>query len=133
MAIWVQVHASPSSNRPQNVRRAGLAFALISLIRQAYQGDSFWRPLSRITLVLTVTLLLFYTYRPLQDRNYGGVASGFRWMFWLIPIYAMFLARALQASRKSFFLLALFILAMGISLYSTHYGFLNPWQNPWPY
>ena len=110
-----------------------LAFALISLIRQAYQGDSFWRPLSRITLVLTVTLLLFYTYRPLQDRNYGGVASGFRWMFWLIPIYAMFLARALQASRKSFFLLALFILAMGISLYSTHYGFLNPWQNPWPY
>ena len=110
-----------------------LAFALVSVIQHLFKGDAFWRSLSRITLILTVTLLLFYVFRPIQDRNYGGVASGFRWMFWLIPLYALFLAQALNTSRKSFFLISLFLLAMLISFYSTHYGFLNPWQNPWPY
>ena len=110
-----------------------LAFALASVMQQVFHGDEFWRPLSRITLFLTAILLFFYVFRPLQDRNYGGVASGFRWMFWLIPLYALFLAQALNASRKSFFLISLFLVAMVISLYSAHYGFLNPWQNPWPY
>ena len=108
-------------------------FALVSVVQHLFHGDSFWRPLSRITLILTCTLLLFYVFRPIQDRNYGGVASGFRWMFWLIPLYALFLAQALNTSRKSFFLISLFLIAMLISFYSTHYGFLNPWQNPWPY
>lgn len=110
-----------------------LLFGLAGIFSQLRTKNSFWKPLARITLALTVILLIFYVLRPLQDRNYGGVASGFRWMFWLIPLYSLFLAKCIHSSRRSFFLLLIFLIALVVSIYSAHYGFLNPWQNPWPY
>lgn len=109
------------------------AFALTAIISQLFSDDKFWKPLARITIALTLILLAFYVLRPLQDRNYGGVASGFRWMFWVIPLYCLFLAQGIQNSKRSFFLIVLLLVALAISVYSSHYGFLNPWQNPWPY
>lgn len=108
-------------------------FALFAMIRQLWEGDSFWRPLAKITLSLTAILLVFYVFRPLQDRNYGGVASGFRWMFWLIPLYSLFLIPGILKVKHSFFLMVLLLGAIAVSVYSSHYALLNPWQNPWPY
>ena len=108
-------------------------FALFAMIRQLWEGDSFWRPLAKITLSLTAILLVFYVFRPLPDRNYGGVASGFRWMFWLIPLYSLFLIPGILKIKHSFFLMVLLLGAIAVSVYSSHYALLNPWQNPWPY
>ena len=108
-------------------------FAIFAMIGQLKVSDSFWKPLAQITLTLTAVLLIFYTMRPIQDRNYGGVASGFRWMFWLVPSYCLFFAHGILRARRSFFLLILLMLAILISIYSAHHAFLNPWQNPWPY
>jgi len=108
-------------------------FALFAMIRLLWDGDSFWKPLAKITLSLTAILLVFYVFRPLQDRNYGGVASGFRWMFWLIPLYSLFLIHGILRIRHSFFLMVILLVALAVSVYSAHYALLNPWQNPWPY
>ena len=108
-------------------------FSFFAMIKQLKVSDSFWKPLARITLAMTAVLFIFYTLRPLQDRNYGGVASGFRWMFWLVPFYCLFLAHGILRVRKSFFLLVLLLVAILFSVYSAHHAFLNPWQNPWPY
>lgn len=108
-------------------------FAFVAMVRHCWHGDSFWRPLARITLLLTFVLLAFYVMRPLQDRNYGGVAIGFRWMFWLIPLYSLFLAQAVRNLKGSFLSITIFLVATVISIYSVHYGFLTPWQNPWPF
>ena len=108
-------------------------FGLLGILLAFRAQHAFWTPLSRITLSITLILFLFYVMRPLQDRNYGGVASGFRWMFWIVPLYALHLPRGLNAVSKSFFLTVLFIIAVAISIYSAHYAILNPWQNPWPY
>ncbi len=37
--------------------------------------------------VVTIVCLAFYWCRPLIDRNYGGVSSGLRWAFWMIPLW----------------------------------------------
>ena len=46
--------------------------------------------------------LVFYLARPQADRNYGGMTSGFRWMFWFAPLWLVALLPAadrLAASR----------------------------------
>ena len=41
-----------------------------------------------MTIVLTVVVISFYVvYRPPMDRNYGGVTSALRWLFWLAPLW----------------------------------------------
>src|SRR5262249_48506377 len=36
---------------------------------------------------ITSVCLVFYLLRPIEDRNYGGVSAGFRWMFWFAPLW----------------------------------------------
>ncbi|MFM2013873.1 MAG: hypothetical protein RLZZ396_2657, partial [Planctomycetota bacterium] len=36
-------------------------------------------------MLVTLACVIFYTPRDIEDRNYGGVSSGFRWLFWMIP------------------------------------------------
>ena len=108
-------------------------FSLCAAIVLCLQTDKFWQPLARLTLALTLILIGFYIFRPIQDRNYGGVASGFRWMFWLIPLYSLLLIQALHSARRSVLIGTIFVLTLLVSIYSAHVAFLNPWQNPWPY
>ncbi len=84
------------------------------------------------TLVITVTVLVFYiALRPQEDRNYGGMTNGFRWAFWLIPLWltvmlpaADWLARSLAGRLTAGILLAL-------SAVSVAYATWNPWSHPW--
>jgi hypothetical protein len=43
------------------------------------------RPVHYLTLVCTVAVVGFYMTRTSQ-YNFGGVTSGLRWTFWLIPL-----------------------------------------------
>jgi len=93
--------------------------------------ELLWRRLAYLSLTLTVVLIVFYTMRPLADRNYGGVASGFRWFFWMTPLYLLMLIPAWTVIRKSMFLISLWMICLVISIVSALHGFLNPWQHPW--
>jgi hypothetical protein len=106
-------------------------FSLFGIVVAWRDPQPIWRQLARVLLTLTVVLLFFYTMRPLADRNYGGVASGFRWFFWLTPLFLLMLIPAWTSIRKSIFMISLWGICLAISIYSGFHAFLNPWQHPW--
>ncbi len=81
-------------------------------------------------VVTSVVAIAFYLARPLEDRNYGGVASGFRWAFWLTVPWIWLATHGLRChfaywgKRTTEVLLA-------ISIFSATYPWLNPWTSPW--
>ena len=81
---------------------------------------------------LTVICLYFYIYlRPIEDRNYGGSCCGFRWAFWLIPLwlFAMIPAADWFAGHRAGRIAMLCLLV--VSVFSATYPLLNPWTHPW--
>jgi hypothetical protein len=84
-------------------------------------------------LGLTVLCFLFYLFRPLQDRNYGGSCCGLRWMFWFIPLWFFCLFPALDrfAAHRGYRQLA--NIALVVSIVSAVYAYANPWRSPWIY
>jgi hypothetical protein len=97
-------------------------------------GTSHQRRLAAGIALLSLVCLTFYVgLRPQDDRNYGGMTSGFRWVFWLAPLWliAMFPAAdrlAATPSRKAFGLTLL-----ALSVFSASYPTWNPWVQPWIY
>ncbi len=90
--------------------------------------------LAFVILVVSVACLVFYiALRPADDRNYGGVAIGFRWLFWLTPLWllAMLPAADWMAAGRWWRAVALVLLA--VSVCSASYSPLNPWSHPWLY
>lgn len=81
-------------------------------------------------LVTSCVAIAFYLARPLEDRNYGGVSSGFRWAFWLSGPWIWLAAQGLRcrfgywAQRGTEVLLA-------VSIFSATYPWINPWTSPW--
>lgn len=86
-----------------------------------------------IALISIVCLVFYLGMRPLEDRNYGGMTSGFRWMFWFAPLWlwGMLPATDSLASSRSGRVLCLVLLAM--SVFSVSYPTWNPWTQPWIY
>jgi len=61
------------------------------------RGTPGQRWLVRAHTVAVLVCLAFYSVgRPTIDRNYGGVTSGFRWMYWFIPIWLLLIVPALD-------------------------------------
>lgn len=81
--------------------------------------------------LLTLVVLAFYFSRPLIDRNYGGVTSGLRWLFWLIPLWILALVPAADVLANSRWGRVVAVMLLGISVYSACYATLNPWAQPW--
>ncbi|MCA9155179.1 MAG: hypothetical protein KDA59_06150 [Planctomycetales bacterium] len=83
--------------------------------------------------LLSFVCVAFYIARPLVDRNYGGVTSGLRWTFWLIPLWLICLLPGADAIADRPWLRRVAYLLLLISVVSTAYPALNPWQHPWMY
>jgi hypothetical protein len=80
---------------------------------------------------VSAVVIVFYLLRPQADRNYGGMTSGFRWVFWMAPLWvaaAVPTADILGRSRLGR-ILACLLLAM--SVLSVAYPTWNPWTRPW--
>jgi hypothetical protein len=105
--------------------------AMLAGVKFAGQFQMRW--LGGMTLLLSVVVIAFYLRRPTVDCNYGGVTSGLRWVFWLIPFWLVtmlpvvdWLAKSNTGKFACYFLLA-------ISILSAAYSAENPWVNPWLY
>jgi hypothetical protein len=84
--------------------------------------------------VLTVVCLVFYlALRPLEDRNYGGMTSGLRWMFWFAPLWLWAMLPAVERLGRSRTGRALCLALLAISVLSASYPTWNPWTHPWIY
>jgi len=81
--------------------------------------------------ILSITCLAFYLSRPQMDRNYGGMTSGFRWMFWFAPLWLVALLPAADRLSTSRVGRGLALVLLGLSVASASYPTWNPWTHPW--
>ena len=93
--------------------------------------DRRLRELAIIIAAVTLACLIFYLTRPAHYRNYGGLSSGLRWMFWCAPLWLLTMLPAADelASRRWTRLIAGVLLV--VSVISVTYPTWNPWTNPW--
>ena len=80
---------------------------------------------------ISLTVMAFYLTRSPEDRNYGGVCSGFRWVFWLAPLWVAAVVPAADAVSRSRSGRALAATLLGFSALSVAYPTWNPWIHPW--
>ncbi|HTI50822.1 MAG TPA: hypothetical protein VL475_07720 [Planctomycetaceae bacterium] len=85
---------------------------------------------SLLGLVLTVWVLAFYLLQT-KSYNYGGVTSGLRWSFWLIPLWLLGVVPVLDAWGHLRFVRIVSALALAVSVFSATFPHHNPWQQPW--
>jgi hypothetical protein len=83
-----------------------------------------------LSAVLTVVLLVFYTWNP-KARNYGGSTQGLRWLFWLIPLWLLVLPQGVAGGDRSPWLRRIAVVALAVSVASAGYAIRNPWSHPW--
>jgi hypothetical protein len=107
-----------------------LIFSAIGVGRTIARGDRPWVHVAYLALGLTLILIIFYTFGP-APRNYGGMCNGMRWLFWLIPLWLVFVPIGLEwkAGCRGFRFVALVLLL--ISAASVFYATRNPWTRPW--
>ena len=86
------------------------------------------------TLAITVTVFAFYIeVRPAMDRNYGGVTSALRWVFWLAPMWLVCMLPIVEwlgGTPRGRWLCIGLLLISGLSAF---YSVQNPWVHPWLY
>jgi hypothetical protein len=91
------------------------------------------RGIAAALLSVTLACLVFYASREIEDRNYGGVSSGFRWLFWIIPGWIWLAIPALDRCASKPFFRGLVYLAIVLGIVSAVIPWANPWSQPWPY
>lgn len=80
---------------------------------------------------VSIVCIAFYLQMPREDRNYGGMTSGFRWVFWFAPLWLVAMlpvADALALGRRS---RGVALVLLGLSVLSASYPTWNPWVHPW--
>jgi len=95
------------------------------------QGVAGQQRLAWAIATVSLVVLAFYLSRPQLDRNYGGGSSGFRWAFWLAPLWVMATVPAADwlAGSRAGRVVALALL--GLSVVSVAYPTWSPWTTPW--
>lgn len=96
--------------------------------------DAVRRDLAIGIAAMTVICLVFYIgMRPLEDRNYGGMTSGFRWMFWFVPLWIVMMIPAADRLARSTSGQVFAAVLLSFSALSASYPTWNPWVQPWLY
>jgi hypothetical protein len=81
--------------------------------------------------LVTMVCLAFYIFRPkVIDRNYGGMTSGFRWVFWMAPLWLFAMLPALDWMSRRRAARAVVLLLLAFSCLSVAYPW-QPWKQPW--
>ncbi|HEX3998081.1 MAG TPA: hypothetical protein VHX65_05985 [Pirellulales bacterium] len=90
------------------------------------------RDLALLIGVVSVVCVTFYIcfVRPL-DRNYGGMTSGFRWVFWFAPLWLLAVLPAADWLSAQRWRRGLGYVLLAISVVSASYPIWNPWTYPW--
>ena len=97
-------------------------------------SDRVQREFALAVAALSIVCLVFYIgLRPQEDRNYGGMTSGFRWMFWFAPLWLTAMIPAADWASRTTFRKALACVLLMFSAISCSYPNWNPWVQPWIY
>ena len=80
---------------------------------------------------VSAVVVVFYLARPQADRNYGGLTSGFRWAFWMAPLWVTAAVPAADRLGRSRLGRAAGLVLLGLSVVSVAYPTWTPWTRPW--
>ncbi len=105
--------------------------AVIGCVMLARRHQAGWWEFALMVAVVTVVCFAFYIARPVADRNYGGVTSGFRWMFWFTPLWLLCCVPAADWILSTRWGRGIALILLLVSGVSATYGFANPWIHPW--
>jgi hypothetical protein len=109
-------------------------FSIAGMFLWFTSADAARRNLSIGIALVTFTCLVFYLgMRPQHDRNYGGMTSGFRWMFWCAPLWLFVMIPAADRLARARWSQALAAVLLTVSVLSASYPTWNPWTHPWLY
>ncbi len=81
---------------------------------------------------VTIICVTFYIaiVKPL-DRNYGGMTSGLRWVFWLAPLWLIAMLPAADWLSAARWRRGVGYVLLALSALSASYPTWNPWVQPW--
>lgn len=84
-------------------------------------------------LAISAVVFAFYVTRPIEDRNYGGLCSAPRWLFWLTPLWIVAMIPILDSIRNNLPWKLVALVLLGLSIASASFAWSNPWVHPWLY
>lgn len=87
--------------------------------------------LAGLVSFVSLVVIVFYLLRSQDDRNYGGMTSGFRWVFWLAPLWLWTMLPAADWMSHRPWRRGLAWLMLGVGAFSAAYPTWNPWTHPW--
>ena len=87
--------------------------------------------LARAIATVSLVVMVFYLSRPQLDRNYGGTSSGFRWIFWLAPLWVAAAVPAADRLSSGRLGRVIALVLLGLSVVSVAYPTWSPWTTPW--
>ncbi|MBN1588799.1 MAG: hypothetical protein JW888_04725 [Pirellulales bacterium] len=91
------------------------------------------RELAALVAVVSLTCIVFYLFVERGGRNYGGSTSGFRWLFWLAPLWLVVMLPAVDLMSRRRWTLLVAVVLLALSALSASYPTWNPWSHPWIY
>jgi hypothetical protein len=121
------IDQAASANIQQSKSSTSTSTSPLSLMVDRFGAE---RMLAAAIVLTSIVVVGFYLTRPLEDRNYGGVCSGLRWSFWLIPLWFWLAVRGM-ALVKSGLSKWIVICLLLVGVFSAHYPWRNPWTSPW--
>ncbi len=93
--------------------------------------DRSLRELTLLIAAVSLVCLAFYLTRGPNYRNYGGITSGLRWMFWFAPLWLLTMLPAVDAMASRGWTRCLGLVLLAVSVLSASYPVWNPWTSPW--
>jgi MFS family permease len=108
--------------------------SLWGVLLWARSDETAERDLALLVGALSLVVFIFYIgFRPQEDRNYGGMTSGLRWMFWFAPLWLVMMLPAADRLARSTGGMVLAAALLTLSCLSVSYPTWNPWTHPWIY
>ena len=107
-------------------------FSLVGMFGLCVRRDPrSLRLLGGIIVVITGVVFVFYLMQPQENRNYGGMTTGLRWTFWLVPLWLLALLPAADWTAGSRGRRITITACLALSVMSASYATWNPWSHPW--
>lgn len=91
----------------------------------------FRRRLAAGIAAVSMAVIVFYLSRHQIDRNYGGMTAGFRWAFWLAPLWVAAAVPAVDRLAASRWGRGVALTLLVASMVSVAFPTWNPWSLPW--
>jgi hypothetical protein len=107
--------------------------SMLGMVVWGLRGDRLRRELALGILALTLICITFFLMRPQMDRNYGGMTSGLRWMFWFAPLWLVTMLPVVDWMERRRAWRAVALVMLALSVLSVSYPTWNPWVQPWIY